>query len=119
MELRHPRLVDAQLVADLLHGDFAIVVERDHAPLTRRQRLDGLAHARLDLGTLVGVIGTLRFRGDHHRGQLGLVHVLATRDGRCGLNRVNAHDGLAESLFVDANRLGQVRHRWLVTQRAA
>ena len=45
VQLRHARLVHADLGADLLHRHFAEVVEADQLPLARRQRRDGRAHA--------------------------------------------------------------------------
>ena len=38
MQLRNARFVDAQLRANFLHRDFAVVVEANHAALARRQR---------------------------------------------------------------------------------
>ncbi len=57
VELRDARFVDANLGADLLHRDFAVVVEADHFALAPRQRLNRGAHAVACLGFLVGGVG--------------------------------------------------------------
>jgi len=107
--LRDARLVDAELGADVFHGDFVVVVERDHALLARRQRGDRVAHAILHFVALVLHVGALRLRGHEHRGQLRFVDVLRAGEGRCRFDRVDAHDRLAEALLVGADRFGEIR----------
>ena len=103
VELRHARFVDADLRADLLHRDVAVVVEGDDFLLARRQRGDGAAHRVLHLAALVGRIGRFRLRRHQRRRQTGLVDGLAGRQRRRGFDRVDADDGAAEPLFVGAN----------------
>jgi len=100
MQLRDARFVDAQLRADVLHRHFVVVVEGDDALLARRQRGDRVAHAILNLVALVLHVGTFRLRRHQHRGQLRLVDVFGARERRRRLDRVDAHDGLAQPLFV-------------------
>jgi len=107
--LRDARFVDAQLRADVLHRHFVVVVEGDDALLARRQRGDGVAHAILDLVALVLQVGALRLGGHQHRGQLRLVDVFRARERRRRLDRVDAHDGLAQALLVGADRFREVR----------
>jgi len=45
MELRHPRLVDADFGADLLHRGFLVVIQPDDFLLARGQRFDVHADA--------------------------------------------------------------------------
>jgi len=45
VELRYPRLVDADLGADLLHRGFLVIVEPDDFLLARGPRFDGRADA--------------------------------------------------------------------------
>jgi len=119
VQLRDPRFVHAQLRANVLHGHFVVVVERDDALFSGRQRGNGVADARLHLVTLVLQIGALGL-GRHHDGwQLRFVDVLGAREGRGGLNGVDANDGLAQALFVRADLFGQVGQRRLVTERGA
>jgi len=119
VQLRHPRLVDAELGANVFHGHFVVVVERDHALFARRQRRNGIAHARLHLVALVLHVGALRFGGHHHGRQLRLVHVLGARERRGRLNGVDADDGLAEPFLVGADLVGEVGERGFVAERGA
>jgi len=119
MELRHPRLVDAEFGADFLHRDFAVVVEGDDAALTRGQRADGATHAVLHFLPLVGGIGTLGLHRHEHLWQLGFVDVVGARERRGLLDGVDADDHLAEALFVGAHGLGEVGQRRLVAERQA
>src|SRR5207244_814810 len=54
VQLRHPRFVHANLGANLLHRDVAVVVKANHFTLARRQRIDRRHHALLGLAALVG-----------------------------------------------------------------
>ena len=49
MQLRHTRLVDANLASDLLHRRFAVVVAADDLLFARWQRGDCGTHADTDL----------------------------------------------------------------------
>jgi len=48
VQLRYPRLVDADFGADLFHRGFLVVIKPDDFLLARRQRFDGRANAVLD-----------------------------------------------------------------------
>jgi hypothetical protein len=48
VQLRYPRLVDADFGADLFHRGFLIVIEPDNFLLARRKRLDGRANPLFD-----------------------------------------------------------------------
>jgi len=119
VELRHARFVHTEFGADFLHGDFGVVVERHDAAFARRQRVDGSLHAVLHFLTFVGGIGTLGFDRHHHGGQLRFVDVLGTRQRRGLLDRVDAHDHLAQARFIRSHGGGQVGQRRLVAEREA
>ena len=119
MQLAHTRFIHADLVADLLHRHFAVVVEPDHLLLAPGQRLDGRLHAILDLAALVGGVRTLRLRGQQRRRKIRFVGVIGVGQRRGGLDGVDADDGAAQALFVGADLGGQVRQRRLASQFAA
>jgi len=48
VQLRYPRLVDADFGADLLHRGFLVVIEPDDFLFAWRQRFDGCPNALLD-----------------------------------------------------------------------
>jgi len=108
MKLRHPRLVHAQLGADLFHRDFTVVVERDHALLARGQRCQSAAHAGPHLRLLIERVRPLGLGGHQHRRQLLVVDLVRRRVRRGRLDRVDADDGLAQALFVRTDRGGEV-----------
>ena len=60
VELRDARFVHADLGANLLHGRFAVIVQADHFPFTRRQRLNRGADVVPHLGLLVGGVRGVR-----------------------------------------------------------
>jgi len=109
VELRDARLVDAELLSDFLHRDFAVVIEGDDPLLAGGQRGHGLAHPLTDLGPLVERIRTLGLGRHQHRRQLLVVHLVTRGVGRRGLDGVDANDRLAQALLVGAHGRGQVR----------
>jgi len=119
VQLRHARLVYAQLVADLLHRDVTEVVEAHQAPLAGRQRRHRVANALLDLGPLVGGVGGIGLGGHERRGQRRLVDAVEVRQRGRGLDRVDPDDGAAQALLVGADLGRQIRQRRLVAQLAA
>ena len=119
MQLRHARLVHANLRADLLHGDVAVVVKANHLALARRQRSDRGLHALLDFEPLVGGVRRFRLRRHQGGGQARFVHVFAGGQRRGGFDGGDPHDGAAQSLFVGAHFRGKVRDRRLVAQLAS
>jgi len=116
MELRDPRLIHAQLGADLLHRHLAVVIERDHTLLAGRKGRERAAHALPDLALFVERIWPFRLSGHQHCRQLLLIHLFGGRVGRRGLDRVDADDGLAEPLLVGTDRSRQVGQRRLVAE---
>ena len=117
VQLRHARFVDAKLRANLLHRDFAVVVEarsrgaRVPAAFESRPRTRSLTSLRSYARS-----GPLRLRRHEHGGQLRFVDVLAARERRGGFDGVDADDGLAEALLVGADRGGEVGQRRLVPE---
>ena len=62
VELRDPRLGDAEHLADLAQGQVLVVVEGDHEALALGQRLDRVGEAVLELGCLrLGLAGRPRW----------------------------------------------------------
>ena len=119
VQLRDARLVDANLGADLLHRDVAIVVKRNDLLLAGRQRPDRGAHLVLHFAALVGGVRCLGL-GRHQRSrQTRFVDGLAGGERRRGFDGVDADDGAAQALFVGADLRGQVRKRRFVAQLAA
>ena len=108
MQLRDARFVDADLGADLLHRRLAVVVEADHFLLAGRQRGNRGADALLGLLPLVGVVGLLGFGRNQRRRQRRFVEILVVGEWRGGLDRVDAHDGAAQTLLVGPDLRGQI-----------
>jgi len=119
VELRHARLVDADLGADLLHRGLAVVIEADHFLLALGQRGDRSFDARARLLALVRAVGLLGLGGNQRGRQRSLLEVLVVGQRRGGFDRVDADDGAAEPLLVRAHLGGQVRERRLAPHLAA
>ncbi len=119
MQLRHAGFVHADLGADLLHRDFAVVVKADDLTLAPRQRLNRNPDtiARFDL--FVRGVGRVGLRGDEYGGQTRLVEMLTRGERRRRFDGVDANDRPAQALFVGSDPRGQVSHGRLVSELAA
>jgi len=118
VQLRHARLVHADVRADALHRDLAEVVEADDAALARRQLRDGRAHALPHVLVLVQPIGRRWLRRHQHGRQHRLVAGLVDRQRRRRLDRVDADDRAAQLCLVGADARGEVAERGLAAQLA-
>jgi len=116
MQLRHARLVHADLGADLLHRHLAEVVEADDLAFARRQRVDRGAHALADFGGLVHAVGRRRLWRQHHGGEHVLVGHVVRRERRGRLDRVDADDGAIQAGFVRPHAGREVGHRRLAAE---
>ncbi len=118
VKLRHSRLVDANLGANLLHRRFAVIVEADDLLLAQGQRRDRRLHAVLRFVALVGHVGLLGFRGDQRGRHRGFVVILGSRQRGGRLDGVDANDGAAQALLVGAHLRRKIGERRLAAEFA-
>jgi len=113
VQLRDAGFVHADLATDLLHRDFAVVVEADDLPLAPGQRVDRGAHALLDFASGVRDVGPFRFGRQQDGGEHRLVAGLGGRKRRRRFNRGDPHDRAAQTFFIASELRRQVRDRRL------
>ena len=95
-----------------------VVVHPDDLALARRQRPDRGANAVAHLVLFVGAVRRRRLGRHERRGQRGAVDVVAGRQRRRRLDRVDADDRAAEPRFVRAHAGGQIGQRRLCAELA-
>ena len=118
VELGHARLIHADFCANLLHRDFAVVVETDQLALAPRQQPDGAAHPLANLGLLVDGVGGVRCCRCEHRGERAFCESLAGRQRRGRFDGVDSDDRAVEPLLVVANFGREIGERRFVPQLA-
>jgi hypothetical protein len=119
VQLRYPRLVDANFGADLFHRGFLVVIQPDDFLFARRQRLDGGANALLDFRFLVGGVWLFGLRRNERRRQRRLVEVFAAGEWGCRFDGIDADDRAPQALFVGSHLGGEIGQRGFAPKLAA
>ncbi|BCS36094.1 hypothetical protein TBR22_A53310 [Luteitalea sp. TBR-22] len=112
VQLRDPRLVDAERLPDALHRRVLEVIEGEEPAVAGLELRHGLAEPLAALDEGIALVGQRGGRRDAPGRQVGVLAVTAGR-GRSGLDGVDADDGPTEALLVGAEVRGQVGQRRL------